>query len=98
MYIASAAATSTSPQGLYKMPSCDAASWKETHCSFCNYLWNCHCEEEFFSAVFSRTPFFHLTDYNHEVISTASKGQHRGVRIRDLQVLQTTEFERVIVL
>lgn len=34
MYIASAAATSTSPQGLYKIPSPDAASWKETHFSF----------------------------------------------------------------
>lgn len=54
-------------------------------CCF-NNLWNCHCEEEFFSAIFSRTSFFHLTDYNHEVISTASKGQHRGVWIRDLQM------------
>lgn len=34
MYIASAAATSTSSQGLYKTPSPDAASWKEIHFSF----------------------------------------------------------------
>lgn len=79
MYIASAAATSTSPQGLYKIPSPDAASWKETHFSFLITFGIVIVKRSFFSAIFSRTSFFHLTDYNHEVISTASKGQHRGV-------------------